>query len=214
MRSRLLSVSAGCLVIAGCASPVDGTPTAAAGTAPVAALPADVTALGELLLTAVPGSPVPVPDDELDPPAGPKTVEDVAAYSEDPDGDEAVLEEYGYRWGWERFWRPDGGLTTVFVDQFAGVAGAAAYATDLRRSDAAYYGGSPDRDPAGLPEGCAQLALADPPEDTGLAGPAAFVWCAHGPFTVSVAVVAADVDTATEAVRTVVVDQLDRLPRA
>ncbi len=214
MRGRLLAVLAACAPLVGCAAPVDGVSSAAAGTSPVADLPGDVDALGDLMLTTVPGGVVPVPDEELDPPAGAKTVEDVAAYSADPDRDAEVLEGYGYRWGWERFWRPDGGLTTVFVDQFDGVAGASAYATDLRRNDASYYGGSPDRNPAGLPDGCAQLDVADPPDDTGLEGPSAFVWCAHGPFTVSVAVVAEDIGTATQQVRQVVVDQLDRLPRA
>ena len=214
MRSRLLVALVTASALTGCASPVQGVPTAAAGSAPVAGLPGDVDELGDLVLSEVPGGPVPVPDDELDPPAGPKTVEDVAGYSEDPERDAEVLEDYGYRWGWERFWRPDGGLTTVFVDQFDGVAGAAAYATDLRRNDAAYYGGSPERHPAGMPEGCSQLTVADPPEDTGLEGPSAFAWCAHGPFTVAVAVVGADPEAATEAVREVTRAQLDRLPRA
>lgn len=214
MRSQLLALLAACTPLVGCASSVEGVSTAAAGTSPVGDLPGDVEALGDLVLTAVPGSPAPVPDEELDPPAGAKTVEDVAAYSEDPDRDVEVLEDYGYRWGWERFWRPDGSLMTVFVDQFDGRGGAAAYATDLRRSDAAYYGGSPDRHPAGLPEGCAQLDIPDPAASTGLDGPAAFVWCAHGPFTVSVAVVAGDMTRAVDQVRRVAIDQLDRLPRA
>lgn len=213
MRARLLAAAAGCAALTACATPVDGVPTAAGGTSAAAGLPSDVDGLGALVLTEVPGSTVPVPDAELDPPAGAKTVEDVAAYSEDPDRDAEVLADYGYRWGWERFWRPAGGLTTVFVDQFDGVPGAAAYAADLRRNDASYYGGSPDRDPDGLPEGCSQLAVQDPPEETGLDGPSAFVWCAHGPFTVSVAVVAPDLTDASARVQTVVLAQLELLPR-
>lgn len=214
MRPRLLAALAAACALTGCASPVPGVPTPAAGSAVVAELPGDVEELGDLVLTEVPGATVPVPDEELDPPAGPKTVQDVAGYSEDPQRDAQVLEDYGYRWGWERFWRPDGGLTTVFVDQFDGVAGAAAYAADLRRNDAGYYGGSPDRHPRGLPEGCAQLTVPDPPADTGLDGPSAFAWCAHGPFTVAVAVVADDPADALAAAREVALAQLDLLPRA
>ena len=43
-------------------------------------------------------------DDELDPPAGAKRVEDIAGYSDDPAREREVLEDYGYRYGWERFW--------------------------------------------------------------------------------------------------------------
>ena len=124
-----------------------------------------------------------------------------------------MLEDYGYRWGWERFWGTGTTLTSVFLDQFDAPDGAASYAADLARNDTDYYGGNPDRDPDELPAGCATLSVEDPHEDTGLQGPAAFAWCAHGPFTVAVAVVADSTDTARAQVEQLVDEQLDRLPR-
>ncbi len=209
----LLAGTVTLLPLTGCSAEVDGVATPVVEASPAAAVPEDVAGLGALVLTRVPGGLARVPDAELDPPAGPKTVQDVAGYSHDPDRDAGVLADYGYRWGWERFWRAEGRLTTVFVDQFDGVSGAASYADDLARNDIEYYGGNPDRAPAGLPAGCSLLSVDDPAEDTGLAGPSAFAWCAHGPFTVSVATVAQDPDAALSAVRAVVLAQLDRLPR-
>lgn len=198
--------------LAGCSAGVAGTATPAA-TGEVGALPGDVGGLGDLVVTEVPSGRPQVPDAELDPPAGPKSLADVAGYAEDAQREEQVLTEYGYRWGWERFWGSDEDLTSVFVDQFEGTDGAASYARDLARNDTEYYGGNPDRDPDDLPDGCATLTVEDPAEDTRLTGPAAFAWCAHGPFTVSVAVVSTDTGDALDQVDDLVAQQLDRLPR-
>jgi len=199
--------------LTGCASSVVGTASPVA-TASVGAVPDAVDALGDLVLTDVPSGMPRVPDDELDPPAGPKTLDDVAGYAEDAEREAGVLGDYGYRWGWERFWGSEQAqITSVFVDQFDAPAGATSYAADLARNDTEYYGGNPDRDPDDLPRGCASLAVEDPAADTGLQGPAAFAWCAHGPFTVSVAVVADSTDTARAQVEQLVDEQLDRLPR-
>ncbi len=198
--------------LAGCSAGVGGTATPAA-TGEAGALPGDVDGLGGLVVTEVPSGRPQVPDDELDPPAGPKSLADVAGYAEDTGREEQVLTDYGYRWGWERFWGSDEDLTSVFVDQFAGHGGAASYAADLARNDTEYYGGNPDRDPDDLPDGCATLTVEDPAEDTRLTGPTAFAWCAHGPFTVSVAVVSTDTEDALAQVDDLVDQQLDRLPR-
>ncbi|MEI4272786.1 hypothetical protein TEK04_13730 [Klenkia sp. LSe6-5] len=199
-------------LLPGCSSVVPGTATPVA-TAAVGAMPQDVDGLGDLVLTDVPAGLPRLPDDELDPPAGAKSLEDVAGYAEDAEREADVLDDYGYRWGWERFWGADDAITTVFVDQFDGPDGATSYAADLARNDTDYYGGNPDREPDELPAGCATLAVQHPAEDTGLTGPAAFAWCAHGPFTVSVAVTAESTDAARDQVEQLVDEQLDRLPR-
>ncbi|SDG74749.1 DUF7373 family lipoprotein [Klenkia brasiliensis] len=210
--SRGLLVLVSLASLTGCSDAVPGSATSAA-TADVGPLPGAVDGLGDLVVTDVPSGRPQVPDDELDPPAGPKSLADVAGYAEDADREEQVLTEYGYRWGWERFWGADEDLTSVFVDQFEGPDGAASYADDLARNDTDYYGGNPDRDPEHLPDGCATLTVEDPAEDTRLTGPAAFAWCAHGPFTVSVAVVSADTEDALAQVDDLVDQQLQRLPR-
>ena len=51
-----------------------------------------------------------------------------------------------------------------------------------------------------------------PEPDVELSGPAAFAWCGHGVFSVSVTSVADSVDAAEEEVRAVLAEQLDRLP--
>ncbi len=192
----------------GCTRVVDGAATAA----PVAT-PAGVAELGGLVVTEVPWDLPRLADEALDPPAGPKSVDDVATYADDPDREREVLAGYGYRHGWERFWgAPGGELTGVFVDQFEHRAGAGAYAEDLARNDADHYRGVLAEDPAGLPGGCWSLTVADPDPDVGLGGPAAFAWCGHGVFSVGVTVVAASVDAAEEQVRAVLAAQLDRLP--
>lgn len=211
MTRRLGLVLVG-LLATGCSAAVPGTATPVA-TASVGDLPGDAAGLGDLVLTDVPSGLPRVPDDELDPPAGPKTLDDVAGYADDAQREADVLTDYGYRWGWERFWRDEGGLTSVFLDQFDGTTGAASYAADLARNDTDYYGGNPDRTPAQLPDGCATLSVDEPAEESGLTGPAAFAWCAHGPFTVSVAVVGDTSDAALAEVEDLVDEQLDRLPR-
>ncbi|HEV7726655.1 MAG: uncharacterized protein JWQ26_3446 [Modestobacter sp.] len=209
----------GALVLAvaactGCAAAEDGQPGAAAASSSTAATPSATSGLAALLITDVPSGLPRVPDDELDPPAGRKSIEDVAGYAPDADHQRQVLEDYGYQWGWERFWRTGDQLTSVFLDQFGTSDGAAAYADDLTRNDAEYYGGVPDGDPAGLPAGCTLLAVDAPDPVVGLAGPAAFAWCASGVFTVSVAAVSTSPAAARAEVEAVTAQQLDRLPGA
>jgi len=204
----------------GCSSTVPGEGRPAAGASAdssagssAAALPETAAGLEALLVTDVPSGLPRIPDDELDPPAGEKTVDDVAGYAEDADEQRWVLEDYGYRHGWERFWRSDDALTSVFVDQFSGSTGARTYADDLARNDADHYGGVPDDDPAGLPRGCSLMTVDHPDPHLGLTGPAAFSWCAHGVFTVSVAASAETPEAARAEVEEVTLEQLLRLPR-
>jgi hypothetical protein len=171
------------------------------------------------VLTRVPSGLARIPDGDLQPPAGAKSVDDVAAYADDPARERAVLRDYGYRHGWERFWgSTTGPLTSVFVDQFDEHAGAAAYAEDLAGNDAALYEGVLRRDPADLPGGCSLLVVTAPADAaepaTRLSGPAVFAWCAHGVFSVAVTAVADSTEAATEELRAVVLAQLDRLPMA
>jgi hypothetical protein len=208
------------LAATGCGS---GTDDGAAGSgedraaAPAAAASTPATAgeLAALLVTEVPSGLARVADDDVEPPAGEKSAEDVAGYAEDPAYERQVLEDYGYRYGWERFWgTPGGRVTTVFVDQFDDATGAAAYARDLAGDGAEYYAGLLQREPAELPDGCRLLTLQHP--ETGVAGPAAFAWCAHGAFSVAVSAVTdpagGTVGAATAEVIAVVGEQLDRLP--
>ena len=197
------------LALGGCTSSVAGRATAA----PVTATPDAVDDLGALVVTAVPSGLPRLADGDLDPPAGAKTVDDVATYADDPDRERGVIEDYGYRHGWERFWgSEDGPVTSVFVDQFEHRAGAGAYAEDLARNDAEHYSGMLRENPAGLPGNCRSLTVEDPEPDRGLHGPAAFAWCAHGVFSVGVTAVADSVDAAEEEMRAVVVHQLELLP--
>ncbi len=209
LAALLLLAGAGCT---GCTSTVAGQASPAAG-ATGTPLPQTATALEALLVTEVPSGLPRGPDGELAPPAGEKTIDDVAGYAEDAADQRSVLEDYGYRHGWERFWRSDEALTSVFVDQFAGPSGAAAYADDLVRNDAEYYGGVPQRSPDGLPEGCALMTVEEPDPHLGLSGPAAFAWCPHGVFSVSVAAAAGTADAARVEALAVTLEQLGRLPR-
>jgi hypothetical protein len=196
-------------LLAGCARQVPGT-VAAAPTRPA---PDSAEELGELVVTSVPSGLPLLPDDELTPRAGPKLVEDVAAYAEDPDHERQVLEEYGYRFGWDRFWGSgtgSGPVTSVFVDQFEDRAGAGAYSRDLAGNDAEYYRGMLRQDPPGLPGGCSLLTVDQP--DADLPGPAAFAWCVHGVFSVSVTAVAQTAEAAADEVHATLRAQLDRLP--
>jgi hypothetical protein len=209
-RGGRVALSAGLLlVLTGC------TPDEAGSAAPAPASPTPETAeqLGDLVLDAVPSGLARIPDADLQPPAGAKTVEDVASYAEDPARERSVLRDYGYRHGWERFWgSTTGPLTSVFLDQFDDPAGAATYARDLARNDAEVYDGVLRHDPQGLPEGCSLLTVPGTGAETGLAGPAAFAWCGHGSFSVAVTVVADREETATEELRAVVLAQLEELP--
>jgi hypothetical protein len=189
----------------GCGRSIDEAVTAA-----TSASPGD---LEPLIVVDVPSGLPRLPDQDVHPPAGAKRVEDIASYSDDPARERAVLEDYGYRFGWERFWGAGSGpLTGVFVDQFEDRAGAVGYAEDLARNDAELYGGTLEENPPQLPGGCWLLSVegAVPAED--LSGPAAMVWCAHGVFSVSVTSVAESVDAAEEEVRAVLESQLERLP--
>jgi hypothetical protein len=207
-RWRGVAVLLGVVALTGCTRAVDGEASAGPVGDSVEA-PAELEAL---IVSEVPSGMPRLADDELDPPAGAKQVDDIAGYSDDPARERRVLEDYGYRFGWERFWgEGDGPVTGVFVDRFETRAGAGAYAEDLARNDAERYRGRLWDDPPDLPGGC-RLLTVDAEPDVGLSGPAAFVWCGHGDFSVSVTAVAESVDAAEEEVRAVLTEQLDRLP--
>ena len=212
---RLSRLCGGAAVVAvvlsapGCGRTVDGVPTAGAA----ATTPAGVEDLGALVVPDVPSGLPRLPDEDLDPPAGAKRVEDVAGYAPDPDRERDVLADYGYRFGWERFWGSgDGPVTGVFVDQFEDRSGADRYAEDLARNEAEAHGGILREDPPRLPGGCWLLTVEDPPPHSDLAGPAAMAWCGHGSFSVSVRAVADSVAAAEEEACRVLEEQLDRLP--
>jgi hypothetical protein len=195
--------------VAGCGQPVTSTPRAAS----TADLPDGPEELERLVVTTVPSGLPRLPDQKLSPPAGEKSLDDVASYAPDPHQERGVLEDYGYRYGWERFWGTGTGpMTGVFVDQFGSRAGAGSYAEDLARNDAEHYDGVLHESPPDLPGGCRMLTVATPEPDSGLGGPAALAWCGHGVFSVGVTSVASSVEAATEEVRGVVRAQLDRLP--
>jgi hypothetical protein len=205
----LLGMLLSCSALAACTRAVDGVPTPAP-----APTPGSAGELEALLVTVVPSGLPRLPDDELEPPAGEKRVEDVAEYAEDPGRERQVLEQYGYRYGWERFWGRGGPgpVTGVFVDQFDHRAGAAAYAVDLARNDAEHYRGQLVENSPHLPGGCHLLTVEDGDPERRLTGPAALAWCGHGVFSVSVTVVGDSVDEAQEEVRAVLDEQLDLLP--
>jgi hypothetical protein len=183
----LLAVLPCLLSLAGCGRAVDGVPTAA----PTETAPDSPEELEALMVTDVPSALPRLPDDELVPPAGAKRVEDIAGYSDNPAREREVLEDYGYRHGWERFWgHGSGPVTGVFVDQFDSRAGAGAYAEDLARNDAEHYRGMLRENPPDLPSGCRLLTVEDAEPQAGLSGPAAFARCGHGVFSVSVTAVA------------------------
>ena len=184
----------------------------AASAAPGGAVPSSPVELERLIVPDVPSGLPRVPDDVLSPPAGEKWVGDVAAYAADPEHEREVLDGYGFRFGWERFWGAGDGsgpVTSVFVYQFAERAGASAYARDLAGNDAETYRGMLSQEPNGLPGGC-RLVTVDEPE--GLPGPAASAWCGHGVFSVAVTAVADSPAHARHEVGTVLRRQLALLP--
>ncbi len=196
------------LLTPACDRAVDGT----ASPGPAAALPGSPAELEPLLVTAVPSGLPRLPDHEVMPAAGAKTVEDVAAYADDPERERDVLAEYGYRFGWERFWGVDTDVvTSVFVFQMRTRAGADAYARDLAANDAEYYRGTLSENPPDLPGGCRLLTVEDARPEADLPGPAAISWCGHGVFSVSVTAVATTVDEAQAEVRALLPRQLARL---
>ena len=177
--------------------------------------PATPEELERLVVDEVPSGLPRVPDEAIQPPAGAKRVEDVAGYSDDPARERAVLEDYGYRHGWERFWGDgtgEGPQTGVFLDQFEAAGGADSYAEDLARNDAEHYGGLLSEGSPDLPDDCRRLLVEEPDPEDGLWGPAAFAWCTRGSFSVAVSAVAGTLDDATEELGEVARDQLDRLP--
>lgn len=199
------------LVLPGCGRVVEGSPTAA----PPSDRPASLQELEALLVTEVPSGLPRLPDDEVQPPAGAKRLEDVARYSPDPARERAVLEDYGYLHGWERFWgRDTGPMTGIFVDQFERRAGADAYAEDLAVNKAELYGVDLGEDPPDLPPSCRDLTVAEPVPEAGLTSPAAFAWCWHGVFSVAVTAVGPTVDEALAEVVSVMGRQLAMLPPA
>jgi hypothetical protein len=205
----LVAVLPPVLALLGCARAVDGV----AIPGPRADLPESPRELERLIVPEVPSGLPRLPDGELEPPAGEKRIEDIAAYSTDPAREMDVLQDYGYRFGWERFWGEGAGpVTGVFVDQFEGRAGAGAYADDLARNDAEHYDGLLREDPPDLPGGCRALTVDNPAPELGLDGPTAFAWCRHGVFSVSVTAVSDSIDAAEEEVRLALDEQLDRLP--
>ena len=208
-------ILAGCVLVltplCGCTAGAAPTPTSAS---PTGSVPTSAGELEQLLVDDVPSGLPRVPDDELDPPAGEKTIDDVARYGDDAAEQRAVLTDYGYQRGWERFWRSGDALTSVFLDEFDGPEGAGSYAEDLARNDAEYYGGQLDPSPGDLPEDCVLMARDEPVPEQGFAGPSAFAWCADGVFTVSVAAVSATPAAARAELTAVTTAQLDRLPSA
>jgi hypothetical protein len=213
-RWQRAAVLIGVLSAAACVRAVDGVPSPATPQAASADTPASASELQALIVTTVPSGLPRLPDEDLDPPAGEKTVADVAAYSDDPEREREVLEEYGYRYGWERFWGTGDSspMTGVFVDQFEHRSGAAAYAADLAHNEAEHYAATLIENAPGLPGGCHLLAVDDTDPRARPAAPAALAWCGHGVFSVSVTVVADSVAAAEKEVRAVLGAQLDRLP--
>nr|WP_239521072.1 hypothetical protein [Blastococcus saxobsidens] len=195
----------------GCGRAVEGSATAVAPSD----RPTTPEELEPLLVTEVPSGLPRLPDDEVHPPAGAKRLEDVARYASDPVRERGILAEYGYLHGWERFWgREAGPMTALFVDQFEQRSGAGRYAEDLAGNDADLYGGTLSEDPPGLPGSCRQLVVEEPVPDAGLDAPAAFAWCRHGVFSVSVTAVGPTAREAVREVQAVLADQLELLPPA
>jgi hypothetical protein len=196
-------------LLTGCTTPTEHDASAA----PAAATPDTPPELEALVVREVPSGLPRVPDDALSPPAGEKLLEDVAGYAEDAVREREVLDDYGYRFGWERYWGSGAGpLTTVAAHQFETTDGAAAFTADLAAHEAEVYGGLLREDPPDLPPGCRLLQLDEGAPAAGMAAPAAFAWCARGAFSLTVTAVSGSVESATEEVRAVVAAQLERLP--
>lgn len=212
----LLALVAALAALPGCAGESEGADAAGAADAgpPGTGTPEE---LERLVVDEVASGLPRLPDDAIQPPAGAKRLADVAGYSDDPARERKVLQDYGYRYGWERFWGAgtgQGPQTGVFVDQFEQVDGAAAYAEDLARNEADHYGGLVSEGSPDLPAGCRRMVVDEALPEKGLSGPAAFAWCTRGRFSVSVSAVADSLDAATDEIGAVVTEQLDRLPPA
>jgi hypothetical protein len=101
IRGRRLRRGAALLVVLSwlpaCTRAVEGTASPGPAAEP---LPATADQLEELVVTEVPSGLPRLPDEQLDPPAGEKRLEDIAGYADDPAREREVLEEFGYRYGW------------------------------------------------------------------------------------------------------------------
>jgi hypothetical protein len=191
------------LAVTGC-----GAGAERAASASASPLPTSADQLEKLVVTTVPSGLPRMPDDELRPRAGEKNLSDVASYAGNPSRERRVLQGYGYRFGWERFWGRGRAETSVFVDQFRRPSGARTFAADLARNDASHYRATPHAGTGGLPGGCRLLTVASPETDTGLDGPAAFAWCSRGVFSVAVTAVSGTPAAALREVSAVVRAQL------
>ena len=195
------------VVVSGCRGAAPSPPAA-----PGAPVPGSAAELAPLIVTHVPSGLPRLPDAALDPPAGAKRLDDVAAYATDAPSQREVLRADGYRFGWERFWGATAGpMTGVFVDEFTGSDGAARYSADLAGNEQRRLGGSLSLAPPSLPGGCRMLTVAAG-SSTELHGPASSVWCPHGVFSVSVIAVAGTAQAADREMRAVLARQLARLP--
>jgi hypothetical protein len=210
LAGTLLATTAGCTRPPAVPLPAAGRPATGS---PSAATPTSAAGLQALVVADVPSGLPRMPDDALSPPAGEKTLDDVAGYAADPASERRVLRDYGFRYGWERFWGTGTDpVTSVFVEQFTAPAGAAAFSADLARNDADHYRAVLHEDPPDLPAGCRLLTVAGAQPDVGLRGPAAFAWCADDVFSVAVTSVADSADAARREVAALVRTQLARLP--
>ena len=88
---RRVLIAALILSTPACDRSVEGS----ASPGPGAAIPRSAAELAALVVTPVASGLPRVPDDQVRPPAGAKTVEDVAAYADDPQRERGVLAEYG-----------------------------------------------------------------------------------------------------------------------
>jgi hypothetical protein len=210
-RWRGVAVLLGVVALTGCTRAVDGV--ASAG--PVGDSVDSPAELEALIVSDVASGMPRLADDELDPPAGAKQVDDIAGYSDDPVREREVLEDYGYRFGWERFWGSGGGsgpMTEVFVDQFDRRVGAAAYAADRAHNYAERFSGVLMENPPDLPGGCWLLTVEDAVPEEQLSGPTALASCGHGAFSIAVTAMADSVAAAQDEVRAVLMAQLAELP--
>lgn len=230
--AAVLLLTGGLLPTAGCSRPdgpaasasgsltasstVSSTASPTGGSTGMPAAPATPTSaaqLAALVVAEVPSSLPRMPDASLTPRAGEKTLDDVAAYAADQAEERKILGDYGFRYGWERFWGTGTDpVTSVFLEQFATAAGAAAFTADLARNDADHYRALLHEDPAGFADGCRLLTVAAAQPDVGLNGPAAFAWCTHGVFSVAVTSVGGSAAAARDEVAALVATQLARLP--
>lgn len=214
----LLAVLLAGALPAGCGHPVP----AVARVVSDGQLPRSAPELERLIIPTVPSRLPRMPDDAVVPPAGGKGLDDVARYAKDAAREREVLRRYGYRFGWERYWGRSAGstavplvampMTSVFVYQFGDWTAASVYSRDLAANEAEYYRGMLEDDPPDLPGACRLLRVDGPSPSAGLRGPAAFAWCAHGVFSVSVSAVSDTPQAARAEVVAALRAQLRRLP--